>query len=66
MVGMTGKKRVTIEPYWPNIERFLRCMVDDDRTAPEAKEEARAALAEVTAYLDADPERWKASMHDHT
>tara|TARA_R100000742_G_C4216368_1_gene41349 strand:+ start:318 stop:518 length:201 start_codon:yes stop_codon:yes gene_type:complete len=61
---MTGKKTIEIEPYWPNVERFLQCLVDDDRTEPEAREQARAALAEVTAYLDFDPERRKASMHE--
>ena len=60
---MTGKKTKEIEPYWRNVERFLECMGNDDRTEPEAKEQARAALAEVTAYLDFDPERRKASMH---
>ena len=53
---------IEIEPYWPNVERFLECMVNDDRTDPGAKEQARAALAEVTAYLDSDPELRKASM----
>ena len=59
---MTGKKTIEIEPHWPNVERFLECMVNDDRTEPGAKEQARAALAEVTAYLDSDPELRKASM----
>ena len=53
---------IEIEPYWPNVERFLECMANDDRTEPGAKEQARAALAEVTAYLDSDPELRKASM----
>tara|TARA_R110000824_G_scaffold230264_2_gene417902 strand:- start:2945 stop:3115 length:171 start_codon:yes stop_codon:yes gene_type:complete len=48
---MSDKQRVEIEPYWPSLERFLECMVDDDRTKPEARKLASAALAEVKAYL---------------
>ena len=42
---MSDKQRVEIEPYWPSLERFLECMVDDDRTKPEARKLAKAALA---------------------
>ena len=59
---MSDKQRVVLEPYWPNVERFLECMVDDDRTEPEARKHAKASLAEVKAYLDDDPKRRTAKM----
>ena len=59
---MSDKQRVVVEPYWPSLERFFECMVDDDRTKPEARKLASAALAEVKAYLDDDPKRRTAKM----